>query len=249
VAVETDGDVLGSVCAHTVERIIPVNPVIGLDDGGMECTACGQSTYKTDVGIGTCSLCPANSESSFGNSHCLCSPGYGQTSNTAPCIACENCMSFVSFDMGLIVERINFRSYPSMEAVLIMMQNTLAMHVGIPSSSIVFGTNKDLGASHIAIPVNVTMSTGHVTKFISDISKDDFNILFEHVPFDPALRDSGQPFTSQDTDEATIITLTPNTPAPIASTRAVTFKATEYLLGGSSKCSKCSEIGRVNWKH
>jgi hypothetical protein len=113
-----------------------------------------------------------------------------------------------------------------MESVLIMMQNTLAMHVGIPSSNFVFGANKDLGDTHMAIPVNVSMSTGHVTKFISDISKDDFNILFEHVPFDPALRDSGQPFTSQDTDEGTIITLTPNTPAPIASTRAVTFKAT-----------------------
>jgi hypothetical protein len=107
--------------------------------------------------------------------------------------------------------------------MLIVMQNILAMHVGIPSSNIVFGTNKDLGDFYIAIPVNVTMSTGHVTTFISDISSQDFILDFEHVPFISALRDSGLPFTSQVTNGDTIVTHAiisdaPTTPEPVETT-------------------------------
>jgi len=62
----------------------------GLD--GVECTACHAGTFKSAVGTGECSTCPANSESAAGRALCYCSAGFRGEDGGA-CDACAACTS------------------------------------------------------------------------------------------------------------------------------------------------------------
>ncbi|KAJ1469583.1 hypothetical protein T484DRAFT_1642577 [Baffinella frigidus] len=58
---------------------------------GVECTACGVGTYKSETGTGACSSCPAGTNSSAGSDgvhDCVCVAGYTAGSDGAECTAC-----------------------------------------------------------------------------------------------------------------------------------------------------------------